>query len=93
MIAGNLSINLDELGMGTIIKYSSFFYNMPDNTITSVMPSYALVNGYADYTFKSLDICFTGRFDCFNILDKKYSVVKNYPMPGRSFRLSLSFKM
>ena len=32
------------------------------------------------------------RFDVKNLLDKQYEIVRSYPMPGRSWQLSLNFK-
>ena len=33
------------------------------------------------------------RADCPNIFDKQYEIVKNYPMPGRTFRLTISTEL
>ena len=33
------------------------------------------------------------RFDVLNILDRQYEVVRLYPMPGRSYMLTLKYKL
>lgn len=56
-----------------------------------------LMEGYADHalsasknfqtSFGSIDLQLEG----LNLLDKNYQIVRNYPMPGRSFRINASF--
>ncbi len=74
-------------------QYSGFTYYLPENVFSSVIPAYWLLNlnlskkfdiGYSDLTIK---------FDIINLLDEQYVVIKNYPMPGRIFRLGIEFKV
>ena len=34
----------------------------------------------------------TGRFDLKNLFDEQYELVRNYPMPGRSYQLTVNYK-
>ncbi len=79
----NVSYNLIMTGL----KYS-LAQNIPDNRI----------NGYCDQNIslnKTLKIKTTNlriQGDVLNVSDQSYEVIKWYPMPGRSYRLSLKLE-
>lgn len=56
------------------------------------------ISGYADHNISlNKEIAIKEypiqlQFDLLNILNKNYQIIKYYPMPGRSFRISLGFK-
>ena len=60
-------------------------------------PEYKL-NGYQEHslslyrTFQFKKFGMNVQLEALNITDKQYEIVKNYPMPGRQFRGSLTFK-
>lgn len=58
-----------------------------------------VLDGYVDQTlsagheFKFRQFSLNLRGEILNIGNAHYEVIKYYPMPGRSFRLSLDFKL
>lgn len=71
------------------LLYSSHRFYLPENNYTFYLPSYFLVNFSM---FKDLRIFkqnFRLRIDFENLLNRRYEIIKNYPMPGFSFRFSI----
>ncbi len=93
LINGIFSINFSEFTISSSFVYSSFRYSLPDNTVNSVLPEYLILNFSANINLRFEDIKLILRADISNILDKEYSIIINYPMPGRSFRFSINAKV
>ena len=57
-----------------------------------------LLDGYTDHSLSvSKDFCWKTtscavNAELLNLMNKNYEIVKNFPMPGRSFRITLTFK-
>lgn len=78
--------------LGTTVNYSSFRYFTADNSPEYLLPSYAQVNIYGEYTIEFMKTAATARIECTNLLNEQYAVIVNYPMPSRSFRLGMRLK-
>ena len=90
LFALNLITRLKDYSLGANCQYSGFRYSLADNSYSSVLPEYTLVNIFASKQFEFNGFNLLLRAECNNIGDESYSVIKNYPMPGRSYRLSVS---
>ncbi len=75
------------------INYTGFTYFQTDNSINSLIHSYTLVNISVNYDFQLLGMNTSLKLLADNIFNKQYSVIANYPMPGRLFRLAMGFKI
>ena len=57
-----------------------------------------LLNGYTDHSisvskdFRWKKVLCAVNAGLLNFMNKNYEIVKNFPMPGRSFRVTLTFK-
>ena len=57
------------------------------------------IDGYSEFglclwrEFHWGDNVLTGRFDLKNLFDEQYEIVRNYPMPGRSYQLTINYKI
>ena len=91
----NLSGYADILGAVVVlnINYSSFRYSLQSNDIGSVMPEYFSVNIklMKDFEFDLLKAGLSLSAD--NITDERYSIVRNFPMPGRIVRAGIDIKL
>ncbi|MBM2815344.1 MAG: TonB-dependent receptor [Ignavibacteria bacterium] len=76
--------------VGIVMLYTGFCYWSADNSIESVIPSRMLINVFVMHNLIQPFTNSKIRLDCYNLFDTRYEVIKNYPMPGRSFRISLS---
>ena len=80
----NASLNLIYSG-----EYFCNGYNGPEY----LMPSYYELGCslWREFAFKSFDLSL--KAECINLTDSRYELVRNYPMPGRQFRLSATFEL
>lgn len=89
--AANATLERDELQIAYTLIWSGVRYSNGFNDA-----AYRL-KGYADHSI-SIRKKFSNRFGKFslsgealNLIGRNYEIVRNYPMPGRSYRLTLSF--
>ena len=91
----NLSGYADILGAVVVlnINYSSFRYSLQSNDISTVMPEYFSVNIklIKELEFDLLKAGLSLSAD--NITDERYSIVRNFPMPGRVVRAGIDIKL
>jgi vitamin B12 transporter len=80
----------NEYLAGINVYYSSHRYALADNSYESLLKHYATLDLFCSKNFKFDQIKVTARIDAKNIFNEKYSIIKNYPMPGRYFRLGIS---
>ena len=74
-------------------EHASHRYSMADNSYQSMLPAYTICSAGIAYEFYWLKEKFGIRFDLQNILDEQYQVIKNYPMPGRTFRITFNIEV
>ena len=80
-------VNLSVSGVAVGERWSSNAH-LPDSHI----PSYFDLGLTAYRQFRILGGLFEARADLKNLTDKNYQIVRHYPMPGRSFQISLNYK-
>ena len=64
-------------------------YNGPEYR----MPSYYELGCSLWRTFRMKKCVLSLRAECINLTDKRYELVRNYPMPGRQFRLAATVEL
>lgn len=71
------------------VGYVSHRFTLANEDPATALPRYALVDigGGCSFSIASIDLAL--RLECRNLFDVEYQVVRNYPMPGRAFRLVL----
>ncbi len=96
IIFAKIASQVGGLRLGAGMEYSSFRYSLPDNTIASVIPEYLLFDFEASYKINRI---FYGesnieiKLQALNVFNERYEVIRNYPMPGRYFRLSIYYRL
>lgn len=93
IISGFVSAGFANALIGAAADYSSFRYSRADNTYDSVLPSYFVLNVFAEYHFSIFRTDLVLRADFRNISNERYEIIRNFPMPGRSFSISLSISI
>ncbi|MFP4545046.1 MAG: TonB-dependent receptor plug domain-containing protein, partial [Candidatus Kapaibacterium sp.] len=68
-------------------SYTGFRFSLLNNSYSSLMPEYGLLDFSMGYGISVGGIDLTIFAKANNILDESYRVIKNYPMPGFSFRI------
>jgi outer membrane cobalamin receptor len=86
-------LNFNYFSVGMTAQYSSYYYCLPDNSYSSINPSSFVMNIFACEEIKISTSVIKIRFDCNNLFDEQYCIIKNYPMPGRSFRVGINYEI
>ena len=93
MFSAKISLTNNGYYFGCNAQYKGFTYYLSENVYSTVIPAYWLLNLNFSKLFSIRKSDVTLKFDVLNILNKQYIVIKNYPMPGRMFRLGLQYKI
>lgn len=89
---GVIGLHIGEIGIGASWSYASHRYTLPLNEYASSLPHYLVLGMNIGSRWKLGPLDIDGRIECSNLLDAEYQVVRNYPMPGRAFRLEIGVK-
>jgi vitamin B12 transporter len=87
------SLGWKDFTLGINGNYSSYRFSVSDNSVNSLMPSYYIINLFMSQTIMISNNKLTIRFNCNNLFNESYYIIKNYPMPGRSFRIRFSSEL
>jgi outer membrane receptor protein involved in Fe transport len=89
--SGLQSINYKTLTLGWNSIFNGYRYMLGENIYANYLPSWWLHDLNISYKllYKMLGIKVKAEIN--NLFDKQYDVVKSFPMPGRSYNLSLMF--
>jgi outer membrane cobalamin receptor len=91
MLNLNLSFELWDIQTAINLNYTGFRYSLQSNDISSVLDSYTTLNlkFSKEIKFDSKKLLISAQAD--NLTSENFEIVKNYPMPGRIFRLGVLF--
>ncbi|MGB9702688.1 MAG: TonB-dependent receptor plug domain-containing protein [Candidatus Kapaibacteriota bacterium] len=84
IIISNLIFNIS-------FYYNSFRYFLPDNSFNSLMPSYYLIDLSLKSKLQINSSVLNFQFAVNNITSTNYQIIRNYPMPGRNYLLSITY--
>ncbi len=87
------TMQYNNLMAGVSIQYSSYRYALLANNYSSMLPQFMLIDIFLSYEFDFIGNDCALHLKADNIMDKKYELVRKYPMPGRSFGVGLTFEM
>lgn len=87
--SGQASIESPWINVSYSLLYSGSRYALAQNIKENRLPGYTdhSLSFYRDFTTGKLN--WTINAEVLNLMDKNYEIVKNFPMPGRSFRATL----
>lgn len=92
-LALNAGITHKQLGVyyNQILASSRYYTN--NNTPDYYMPGYSVSDASVVYTFLGKRYPVTASAEASNIFNKNYSIVNNFPMPGRSVRFTIQISI
>ena len=90
-ISLNNTLKLLDFYLTAQIYHSSYRFIFPDNNIYEFLEGYTLINLHLTRNVKVMNSKFAISIAANNILDTYYELVKNYPMPRRTFLISLNY--
>jgi vitamin B12 transporter len=87
-VALNAGINKGVIGIyyNQVISSSRYYTN--DNLPYDLLPAYAISDASVVYKNSINHLPVMASFEVNNLFDKNYTIVRSYPMPGRSYRLT-----
>ncbi|MCR4766027.1 MAG: TonB-dependent receptor [Bacteroidaceae bacterium] len=90
--SGSASLTWENPWMNVALHatMASARYTVDDHIDSNRLPGYGEWGAalYRTFTYRGFDVAV--RFDGINLGNKQYSIVKNYPMPGRSFKFTIN---
>jgi vitamin B12 transporter len=88
-VAANAGISYKKLGVYYNYIFSSSRYYTVNNDAASYLPGYSISDASVVYSFTAHRLPMQASLETNNLFNKNYAIIRSYPMPGRSFRLSI----
>lgn len=90
--SSQLTMGMGALQLGMAQQFTSLRYTLAENTAANRMPGFMLFDAFGSYTLplsggQSLGL----GAGVYNLLDTPYEVLLSFPMPGRNFKLTLTY--
>lgn len=87
----NTHVEGEKLHFSAHMIHTGQRFTTEDNKPAFAMPSHTLLNVYAGYQFIISDLSANFQFRVMNLFNTSYQFVRSYPMPGRTYHLTLLF--
>ncbi|WDF53523.1 TonB-dependent receptor plug domain-containing protein [Mucilaginibacter sp. KACC 22063] len=88
LLSFNTGINHGQIGVYYTATFSSSRYFTSNNTPENYLAGYKVSNASLIYNFMLGHKLLNASFEVNNLFNEDYVVIRSYPMPGRSYRLS-----
>lgn len=92
LLSGSCEARIEGYRVGLSWQYISHRYTLPLNSPETALPHYSIIDAFASARWRVGTFDVVVRLAGSNLFDVDYQVVRNYPMPGRSFRLGIEMK-
>ena len=89
----NVSYHLPSYFLGFLINYTGSRFSLPDNNTDSELQDFILLSFFAEKSTVLFNINTIIRFDIRNVLNTRYEMIDNYPLPGFSLLGSISMRI
>jgi vitamin B12 transporter len=92
IFSSQLISTFDDFIVGATYLYSGDRFALQGNQIESLLPYFQIVSSFVEYKVRLFPLLLHSRFQIDNLLNESYTVIRNFPVPGRSFRLNLGIQ-
>jgi vitamin B12 transporter len=89
LLNGIVEIRTERLRIGVNGQYVSHRHTLPLNPADAALPHYFLAGFTAGTRWEIASLSLDLRAEVSNLFDAGYQVIRNYPMPGRAFRVGI----
>jgi vitamin B12 transporter len=89
--SGLVAINYKNWGAGYNLLFSDYRYALGENNSSNQLPAWVSQGIFASKQFKINHVQANLKAAVDDLFDVRYDVVQYYPMPGRSYKISLIF--
>jgi len=90
--SGRVAVETQWINLAYSLLWSGHRYTLFQNYAENRLPGFADHSLSIYHSLKTKKYLFTANLELLNMLNKNYAVVKWFPMPGRSFRATMSVK-
>lgn len=92
LFTGLVELRIGRTRFGPSWEYASHRYSLAANTPEALLPRHAILGLGASSSWSLGPVDLVGRIEISNLLDARYQVIRNYPMPGRSARVGITLE-
>ncbi|HTC00497.1 MAG TPA: TonB-dependent receptor [Ferruginibacter sp.] len=89
--SGLVVVNYESCSAGYNLLFSDYRYTLGENNSTNRLPGWATHGVFVTRKMKLYQVYANIKVAVDNLFDARYDVVQYYPMPGRSYKISLIF--
>ena len=89
----NMSYHLPSYFLGFLINYTGSRFSLPDNNRDSELQDFVLLSFFAEKSISLFNLNTMIRLDIRNVLNTRYEMIDNYPLPGFSLLGSISMRI
>lgn len=90
--SGRMALETPWVKLAYAMLYSGHRYVTGQNLAENDLPGYADHSISAEHDLKISGVAFNLRAEVLNLLNENYEIVRNFPMPGRSYRVGVKFE-
>jgi hypothetical protein len=88
-----MSYHLPSYLLGFLINYTGSRFSLPDNHSDSELQDFILLSFFAEKSTSLFNVNTMIRLDIRNVLNTRYEMIDNYPLPGFSLMGSISMRI
>lgn len=93
LLSGFAFFNLSPLSFAIFGEYTGFRFALSDNLENSLLPEVMIIDLTSNYFFNISKMKLIFSFNIKNLFNTRYSVIINYPMPGRIIRFGIAMEI
>lgn len=93
IISSYIAFKYHGYRLNIMMNYNSFTYSLPGNEIESVIPSHLTFDINLNKSFKIGRNKLGINLKSTNLINEKFEIIKNYPMPMRQFYLGVNYEL
>lgn len=93
LLSGYAFFNLSPLTFAIFTEYTGFRFALPDNHKNSLLPEVIIIDLTSNYFFYISKTKINFSFNIKNLFNTRYSLIVNYPMPGRIIRIGIGLEI
>jgi outer membrane cobalamin receptor len=89
----NISATLSSFQLSLFSSFISERFYTTDNNRNYLLPEYYVIDFSSSYKFNLFDRSHSFSFTIYNLLDEEYLIIQSYPMPLRTYLITLNMEL
>jgi outer membrane cobalamin receptor len=87
--SAQLLTSFDNFSTGVTYTYSGNRFSLAGNQSETLLPFFHTLTSFVEFSKRLFPLLIHSRLQIDNLFDYSYTVIRNFPVPGRSFRLTM----